>query len=128
LGPFLGRLLLSREYSLVDRINFFKGILDSMRLLWPQLLEVDLFQSVPELKIPVLFAEGRFDREAPSEIAARYCDRLQAPSKRLVWFERSAHLPHLEEKDRFNAMMVGQVLPLCRGGRQAALAGPPDAI
>jgi pimeloyl-ACP methyl ester carboxylesterase len=32
----LRSLLLSREYSLTDRIHFFKGVLGSMRLLWPR--------------------------------------------------------------------------------------------
>jgi pimeloyl-ACP methyl ester carboxylesterase len=108
----VGSLLFSREYTLTDRINFFRGILGSMRLLWPQLLEVDLFKSVPELRIPVLFIEGRHDHEAPAEIAERYVDALKAPSKELIWFEDSAHMPNSEERDKFNQVMVGKVLPI----------------
>jgi pimeloyl-ACP methyl ester carboxylesterase len=108
----VGSLLFSREYTLTDRINFFRGILGSMRLLWPQLLEVDLFKSVPELRIPVLFIEGRHDHEAPAEIAERYFDALKAPSKELIWFEDSAHMPNSEERDKFNQVMVGKVLPI----------------
>ena len=84
MGPVVRSLLMSREYTLTDRINFFRGVLGSMRLLWPQLLKVDLFESVPDLKIPVFFAEGRFDHEVPSDIAARYFESLRAPSKELL--------------------------------------------
>lgn len=42
-----------------------------MRLLWPELGRVDLFESVPELKVPVFFMEGRSDWESPHEIAER---------------------------------------------------------
>lgn len=108
----LGSLLFSREYTLVDRVNFFRGILGSMRLLWPQLLTVDLFHSVPELTVPVFLMEGRHDYEAPSEIAERYFESLRAPSKELIWFEGSAHMPNSEERDLFNRTIVERVLPV----------------
>jgi pimeloyl-ACP methyl ester carboxylesterase len=111
-GLVIGGLLVSREYTLADRFNFFRGISGSMRLLWPQLLQVDLFTSVPEIRVPVFFMEGRSDREAPYEIAERYFDALRAPSKELIWFDRSAHLPNSEERDLFNEVMVEKVLPI----------------
>ena len=112
MGFVLASLLFSREYTLKDRMNFFRGVFGSMRLLWPQLLDVDLFQTVPKLEVPVVFAEGRYDKEAPSEIAARYFDGLAAPSKALVWFEDSAHMPNWEEPEKFFRMMVEKVLPI----------------
>ena len=44
----------------------------------------------------------------------RYFDALKAPSKKLVWFDESAHLPNTEERARFNQLMVDTVLPLTR--------------
>jgi pimeloyl-ACP methyl ester carboxylesterase len=111
-GVLVRSLLRSREYSLADRINVVRGLLDSMNLLWPQLLQLNLFERVPELKIPVFIVAGRFDHEVPSEVAARYFDSLRAPSKELVWFERSAHMPQFEEPGLFTRMMVERVLPL----------------
>jgi pimeloyl-ACP methyl ester carboxylesterase len=115
MGLVLGGLLCSREYTLLDRINYFRGILGSMRRLWPELLEVDLSASVPRLEVPVFLVEGRHDHEAPAEIAERYFSVLQAPSKELVWFERSAHLPNVEERARFDRLMVERVLPIAAG-------------
>ena len=115
-GLVVRNLLFSPEYALADRVNYFRGILGSMRLLWPELSQVDLFQSVPELKVPVFFMEGRSDWESPCEIAERYFDSIKAPSKELIWFDRSAHLPNSEERDLFNEVMVAKVLPIaCRG-------------
>lgn len=102
----------SREYSPIDRVNIFRGILGSMKLLWPELLTTNLFISVPEMRVPVLFAEGRFDYEVPSEIAARYFQVLKAPAKDWIWFEKSAHLPQAEEPEAFNRMILDRVLPL----------------
>jgi pimeloyl-ACP methyl ester carboxylesterase len=112
MGMVLRSLLVAPEYTLRDRVNFFRGVLGSMRLLWPQLLEVDLFEQVPELQVPVFFIEGRHDWEVPSILSARYFEALRAPSKRLIWFENSAHLPNAEERDRFNQIMRDDVRAL----------------
>jgi pimeloyl-ACP methyl ester carboxylesterase len=110
-GLVIGGLLFSREYTFIDRINFFKGIFGSMKLLWPQLMTVDLFKTVTEFAIPVYLMEGRHDKESPSEIAERYFQAICAPAKELIWFERSAHLPNSEEKDKFNRIMVERIRP-----------------
>jgi pimeloyl-ACP methyl ester carboxylesterase len=111
-GIVLGNVLFSREYNLADRVNVFRGVLGSMRLLWPELMQVDLFRSVPELKVPVFFLEGRHDHEVPSDIAARYFAALKAPAKELVWFEHSAHMVNSEERDLFNKILVEKVRPV----------------
>jgi pimeloyl-ACP methyl ester carboxylesterase len=65
-----------------------------------------LDREVRSLDVPVYFFLGRFDRTAPSELSAEFLARLQAPFKKLVWFERSAHFPFLEEPSKFAAEMV----------------------
>ena len=35
-----------------------------------------------------------------------------APSKELIWFGASAHLPNSEERDLFNTVMMTKVLPV----------------
>jgi pimeloyl-ACP methyl ester carboxylesterase len=66
---------------------------------------------VQQFAVPVYLMEGRFDREAPSEIAERHFDSIRAPSKQLIWFEKSAHLPNSEERDRFNSILTDRILP-----------------
>jgi pimeloyl-ACP methyl ester carboxylesterase len=39
-------------------------------------------------------------------VAERYAELLEAPGKQLVWFERSAHMPHLEEPGRFRQLLA----------------------
>lgn len=110
-GVVLRNLVFSREYTVLDRVNFFRGVLQSLTALYPELSRIDLFVQVPELKIPVYFCLGRHDYEVPSVLSARYFEALKAPRKQLVWFERSAHLPNTEEKDTFNEFMIKTVLP-----------------
>jgi pimeloyl-ACP methyl ester carboxylesterase len=92
-GRVASGLLFSREYTLADRVKVVRGILRSMRLLWPELLQVDLFESGPEIQVPVFLMEGRHDRECPSEIAERYFGALRAPAKKLIWFDRRRTCP-----------------------------------
>ncbi|MEX5261150.1 alpha/beta fold hydrolase [Kocuria sp. CPCC 205263] len=122
----LGGLLFSREHTLGDRIDLFRCVMGSMELLWPELLEVNLQETVPELAVPVFFVEGRHDHESPAELAEEYLDALSAPSKELVWFEHSAHLPRAEERDRFTRFMVEKVLPVAtRHAPRATTGGAP---
>jgi len=99
-------LLRSSEYGWSDRINVFRGIFANMRLMWPKIVDINLMVQAPALKVPVYFLEGRYDYEAPSVLAERYFQVLQAPSKELIWFERSAHFVNTEEADAFNRFFV----------------------
>ena len=110
-GVVLKHLVFSREYTMVDRINFFRGIFASVKALYPALSMTDLFLDVPEVDIPVYFCLGRHDYEVPSVLSAQYFEALKAPEKLLVWFESSSHLPNIEEEDKFNEFMSRVVLP-----------------
>jgi pimeloyl-ACP methyl ester carboxylesterase len=102
-------LLRSSEYSWPDRINVFRGVFANMRLMWPQIVSIDLKVQAPALEVPVYFLEGRHDYEAPSVLADRYFQLLEAPRKALIWFERSAHFVNTEEPDAFNRFFVDRL-------------------
>jgi pimeloyl-ACP methyl ester carboxylesterase len=110
-GVVLEHLVFSREYTMVDRVNFFRGIVQSLDALGPELFRTDLFVDAPELEMPIYFCLGRHDYEVPSVLSAQYFDVVRAPRKHLIWFERSAHMPNTEERDTFNAFMIDTVLP-----------------
>lgn len=102
-------VLKAPEYSLRDKVHLFLGLKETFPLVYPQLAGVDLEAQVPRLEVPVWFLLGREDYVTPSEIAARYFEKLEAPSKTLLWFEHSGHSPPFEEPDRFNAILGQQV-------------------
>jgi pimeloyl-ACP methyl ester carboxylesterase len=127
LGVVLENLVRATEYTVVDRINFFRGILASIDALFHELLRTDLFADVPEVKVPVYFCLGRHDYEVPSPLAAEYFDALKAPKKQLVWFESSAHMPHTEERAKFHRFMIETVLPGLREEPSKSWASPAAA-
>jgi len=112
LNPFIKRILLTKEYSLIDRTNFFKvaNMPSKIRMMENEVLRMNLFEEIPEVKIPIYFFLGRHDYEVPSVIAEKYFEIIKAPKKELIWFEKSAHFPCYEEADKFNKHIVGKVL------------------
>lgn len=104
---------LSPEYAPVDRKAWAAGSAFSVTTLWPRLADVS-FQDLRRLQVPVLLFLGRHDYTVPAPIAAAWLQRLQAPHKRVVWFEHSAHLPMVEEPGRMFAALLQHVLPLTK--------------
>lgn len=70
---------------------------------------------VEELQVPVLVLGGRYDLMTTYGGARRWFDRLRAPSKKFITFERSAHFIMFEEPGRFLLTLVREVLPLAGG-------------
>src|SRR6266480_1597082 len=106
LRALLVSLARSPDYSVPDVIRTLRGIRASQTALLPQLATTDLVRTMPRLDVPIVLAQGRLDQVAPGEAAQRFHDSLTAPSKQLVWFERSAHTPHLEEPRQFRDLLM----------------------
>ena len=106
LRSLLVSLVRSPDYSTADVIRTLRGMRASQAALLPQLATTDLVRTVPRLDVPLVMAQGRLDQVAPGEAAQRFHDSLTAPSKQLVWFEKSAHTPHLEESAKFRDLLM----------------------
>jgi pimeloyl-ACP methyl ester carboxylesterase len=106
LRTLLVTLIRSPDYSAADVIRTVRGISASLAALLPQLASTDLVRAIPRLDVPIVLAQGRLDQVAPGEAAQRFHDALTAPSKQLVWFEKSAHTPHLEEPAKFRDLLM----------------------
>jgi len=102
----LASLLRSPDYSTGDVVRTVRGITATQAALLPGLATLDLVRTLPRLDVPVVMAQGRLDQVAPGAAAERYAISLEAPSKQLVWFENSAHTPHLEEPEKFRELMM----------------------
>jgi non-heme chloroperoxidase len=94
-----------------------------MALEWPlpvfvqlaaSLGEVDHRDALGAIEAPVLLIHGRHDRKTRYEGAAYLAERL--PDARLVTFEDSAHCPHVEEPQRFNAVLLDFLRPASSPG------------
>ena len=104
--PILKTGLLAPEYTLWDALNVKKGADLVARSMNYDLLPRPLEGEINDFDVPIFFFLGRYDYNTPSQLAVDYLDRLDAPHKKLVWFEDSAHFPFFEEPDRFRTEMV----------------------
>ena len=102
----LASLLRSSDYATGDVLRTVRGITATQAALLPELATLDLVRTVPHLDVPVVMVQGRLDQVAPGAAAERYASALEAPSKQLVWFENSAHTPHLEEPEKFRKLLM----------------------
>jgi pimeloyl-ACP methyl ester carboxylesterase len=104
------RDILSPEYGLYDKVNWVRGLLDTLNVVYPQLWDVDFRTQAAHLEAPVYFLIGRHDINAPVGLTQEYEQLLQAPHKEIVWFEHSGHTPWTREPDRFVEVVVNNVL------------------
>jgi pimeloyl-ACP methyl ester carboxylesterase len=97
----------SPVYTPEDFDKLGQGQAFSLTAMYAHILQINLFEQVRRLDVPVYFFQGRHDGQAPGELTERYYNALAAPhGKTLVWFEESAHVPMYEEPAKFNQQML----------------------
>jgi pimeloyl-ACP methyl ester carboxylesterase len=103
----LRQLVLSRDYTLLDIVGTLRGMRFAQDHLLPDLANLDLFEMLPRLDVPVFLLQGRHDCVAPASSLEQYYQTLQAPKgKQLIWFDESAHTPQYEEPGKFREVLL----------------------
>lgn len=103
----------ARAPDLRDLVLFGRGNRFSHECLLDEFLDVDRTRH-RRFEMPAFFLLGRHDQVNSSMLAQAWFEKIDAPVKRLVWFEHSAHNPPFEEPVAFARVLVEQVLPLAR--------------
>jgi len=101
---------LHREYSLSEKLNFINGMDFSEQNLWLECVKTNLLESIPVQKIPVYILQGKYDKHTCTAVAKNYFDTLNAPTKKYVEFENSAHEPHITEFKKYKEILQNEVL------------------
>jgi pimeloyl-ACP methyl ester carboxylesterase len=109
--PWFAAADLSPDYDAADLAAFNAGTEKSLGSILKQIYDERL-DLVRKVEFPVILLLGRHDLTTPPEASARWLDRLDAPVKRAIWFEDSAHLLPMEEPGKTLVTLVQTVLPL----------------
>ena len=97
-------LLKSPEYTLGDIVKYARGALYLTDVIWSDVVGQRLGK-ITRLDVPVAITQGRHDFNTPSALAKKWFDALEAPYKKWIWFEDSAHSPDQEEPDKWRAAL-----------------------
>ncbi|MFL7839266.1 MAG: alpha/beta fold hydrolase [Candidatus Promineifilaceae bacterium] len=108
LGPWN---VLGSEYDFVEKVNVFRGFLDTAAILYPQLQEINFLQDVPRLEVPLYVLDGAAELSARRDLALEWFDSLDAPIKQKFTFENAAHAPAFEHFESFTQIMTEIILP-----------------
>lgn len=95
------------EHTAFEAIGNTLGLLKSITTMWSVgLTNLNLFKTATNLNVPVVFCLGRSDYNVPTALAVDYLERIQAPAKELIWFDKSGHWALLEEPEKFIAVLT----------------------
>jgi len=113
IGALMLSYLTSPEYSLSEGFKSLrnKGYEFSMSVMWEEIKNVNLTKEIKSIETPIYFFEGKYDMATPTAIVENFYNNLDAKNgKKLIIFENSAHFPMIEEKEKYEDLLVNLVL------------------
>jgi len=119
-------MALSPDYTDQDVKQVWKAQDVSVERLMPAIMETSM-SSLAELEVPTFLLLGRHDINVSAGVAAEWFARLDAPHKRLVWFEHSAHEMLVEEPGKAFLTLINEVRPHAASGAPSAAEAEPPA-
>lgn len=93
------------EYTFMDRVNAFKGFLDTNASLYPQLQDIDFRRDITRLDVPYVMVLGEHEALGRSVLADEWFEALESPTKERIVFEESGHRPNFDRPAEFAALM-----------------------
>ena len=105
--------LTSPEYTLAEAFKTIngKGLDFTMNARYEEIKNTDFTEEIQSIKAPIYFFMGKYDMITPTGQVEDFYDGLDAKKgKTLVIFENSAHLPTIEEKEKYQDLLVNVVL------------------
>ena len=103
--------ILASEYSLVEKVNVLRGLIDMFTLMYPQLQEIDFRQDVTKLDVPFYMLDGAAELTARRDLALEWYNQLDAPIKRIYTFDNAGHSVAFEQFTALREIMTGTILP-----------------
>jgi pimeloyl-ACP methyl ester carboxylesterase len=103
-------VLFCREYTIQDKLNYYAGTKFSQVYLDEYMTNINLNNVLTDQYIPIYIFQGLHDHQTSYPVAKEYFDHLKAPVKKFFPFSNSAHSPHIEEYDKFEQIVITDIL------------------
>ncbi len=98
-------ILFVPEYTWIERINGFRGFLDSAAVVYPQLQDIDFRVDVPRLDVPIYVVNGEHEARGRAVLAEEWFELVDAPHKEWIAFDGAGHRAHFDQPARFADLM-----------------------
>ena len=96
-------ILTFKEYRFKDKLKAMTQHEERIVMFYKE----SLIDSVIKIDVPIYFMHGVDDLIVNYELTKTYFEKIEAPNKEFIVFDKSAHLPPFEEPDRFNEVVRG---------------------
>ena len=94
------------EYNNNDIMNWISGSYFSLKYLWKDVKNTNLFEQITKIETPISFFVSRNDYNTPCSLIEQYYKKIKAPNKSIVFFENSGHNIPVEEHEKFNEKLI----------------------
>lgn len=99
------------EYNLLDAIRFNAAASRYQEALIQEALDKPVTRIADVIDIPVYFIMGKYDCMTSPKAAGNYLKNIKGEGeKKIIIFDKSAHYPQFEEKEKFYQWMCGTFL------------------
>ncbi|MGY5876862.1 MAG: alpha/beta hydrolase [Candidatus Thorarchaeota archaeon] len=113
--------LTSPEYSLSEAFRTIRGrgFHFTQNAMWNEITRIDFFSEIQSMRVPTYFFMGKYDKITPTALVENfYIDLVARKGKNLVIFEDSGHFLMIEEKQKYQDLLVEVVLKESKEGDQ----------
>ena len=96
-------ILTCKEYAFKDKLKAMTQHEERILMFYKK----SLINSVTKIDVPIYFMHGVDDLIVNYALTKTYFDKIEAPFKEFIVFDKSAHLVPFEEAERFNEVVRG---------------------
>jgi pimeloyl-ACP methyl ester carboxylesterase len=103
--------ILGSEYTLPEKMNVLRGLLDTFSVVYPQWQAIDFERTAESLNVPVYIFTGKHELAARRDLVLAWFKKLHAPIKQLYDYADAGHATAYEHFQDLHRIMVTTVLP-----------------
>ena len=107
--------VMGSEYTLIDKTNVVRGLLDMAAVMYPQLQEIDFREQAISLAVPVSIFDGEHELRGRRELSHEWFAMLDAPVKEMYTFPNAGHAPAFEYADELHHILLEEIVPTATG-------------
>ncbi len=103
----------SPEYTILEGFRTYlnTGLNFTMGAMWEEIKSIKLIEEIKYIDVPLYFIHGKYDMIAPIYPVEMFYNTIDTKKKKkLIVLENSAHVPFIEEREKYREILIEVVL------------------